>query len=268
MNWAAIGLAAVAGAVSALIAMLLVRKPNERRVAFTIVFVATFTILNFLAKDYVLPRLTISAAMERAEQQLLALPAFPAMKQHDPAVYDALMSDLRAGILEQQSEEELLARVKPRVEQLVQERVPLASDDAVVAYMRIMIREMRELNRQDPDLCYKLLFPQQYGAINAFTYLPKDLVEADSAALAQVIRTSAESPQLIPDEAEIAIDLSAVVDGLWARHGENTALLQDLHSPTASRELGCNLVADLYDGVLALPLQRSSKLLRYLLAQE
>jgi hypothetical protein len=267
MNGIAIGLAAAAGAVAALIATLVVRKPNDHRVAYTIVFVVSFTILQALNKEFVLPRLTISSEMEKVERTLLALPAFQAIKQYDRTTYDALMSDLRAGLMHQISEDELLAEVKTRVEQLVQKRLPSASDEAVVTYMNVMIREMRELNRQDPALCYKFLFPQQYGVINALKHLPKELTDADSIALAQVIKTSAENPQSMPTEIDVSADLDAVVTTLEKRHGNGIAALQDLHSPTVSKSVGCELTAELYDGVLSLPQDRSSRLLRYLLSQ-
>jgi hypothetical protein len=268
MNWIAIGLAAAAGAVAAVIASLVVRKPKEKGVLYAFVFVVLFAVLNALGKEFLLPTLSLPFELAKAEQALLAIPAYQAIKLHDPAVYDAVVADLRSGLKRGLSEDELIGQIKPRIEQIIVQRIPKASDSAVVGYMTVMVREIRELNRQNPELCYKFLFPQQYGAINLQKHVPKELLEADLSALALVIETSAKSPQSLPTEAEVATDLELAVAALIEAHGEAAvAVLQDLHNPAVSKAKGCSVTADLYDRVLALPLERSSKVLRFMLSQ-
>lgn len=267
MNWASVGLAAVAGGLAALVAHAVVRKPNEKRTAYTVVLVASFAILNALSKEFVAPAIVVPMEMEKAERTLSAIPAFQAMKQHDPATYQAIMRDIREGLADGNREDELVARLRPQIEQIVLKRVPVASDQAVVSYMGVMVRELRELNRQDAELCYKFLFPQQYGALISRRYLAKETQDADLAALAQVIKTSAESPQPVPAEADVSADLELVVAKLRERHGERIAVLQNLQDPSVNKSEGCGMTADLYENILTLPLDRSSRLLRYMLSQ-
>lgn len=268
MSGYAIAIAAAAGAIAALVAALLVRKPREKRVEFVVLFVVLLGGLNVVGQQFLLPRLDPSIRVGAAEKALLEIPAFQAIKQHDPATYATILAELRAGLARGLEEDQLIAQVKPKVEQLVVERLPKASDPALVAYIRTMVQELRELNRKDPNLCYQFLFPQQYGALNASQHLSPEILQADLAALVQVIETSARAPQSPPPAEEVAADLQAAVGALEQQHGAGAvAALQNLHDPAVPRAKGCALTADLYDHVLALPPERSGKVLRFMFSQ-
>lgn len=268
MNWIAIGLAAAAGALAAVIASLVVRKPKEKGILYASAFVVLFAALNALAKEFLLPPLSLPFELAKVEQAFLAIPAYQAIKLHDPAAYNAVVADLRSGLKQGLAEDALIGQIKPRIEQVVVQRLPKSSDNAVVGYMKVMVREIRELNRQNPELCYRFLFPQQYGAINIQKHVPKELLDADLSALALVIETSARNPQPLPTEAEVGADLELAVTALLDIHGEAAvAALQNLHDPAVSKATGCTLTADLYDQILALPAERSGKVLRFMLSQ-
>ena len=131
----------------------------------------------------------------------------------------------------------------------------------------VMVDEMRELNGQDPNLCYRFLFSQQYGAINPQKYVSKQLMDADLAALAEVIRTSATDPQPAPTEPEVAADLEIVVSQLQEQYGDNISILQNPQDPSVDKRVACGMMADLYAHVLKLPSPRNGRLLRFMLAQ-
>jgi uncharacterized protein YqcC (DUF446 family) len=267
MNWYSVGAAAVAGALAAMVATLVVPKRAERKAAYAIVFVLLFSVFTALTREFVVPALTLPHELERAERELLTMPLFQALKQHDLATYNAFMAELKEGLKQGTKEADLIARLKPRMEQMVQKRVPVASDQAVVKYMSVMTREMRELRRQDPLLCYKFMFPQQYGAINIKDHVPKELMDADLAALTDVIKTSAEQPQPAPKQVEVAPDLDVAIGQLQQKHQEDVAVLQNLQAPEVDKAKGCEVTADLYEIIIALPPDRNGRLLRYLLSQ-
>lgn len=267
MNWISVGLAAASGALAAMIALLVVPRRGNWRGAYTFVFVVLFVGFSALSEQFLGPRLSLPWEMKRAEQALLQVPAYQAMKQYDPQTYTAIMDDLRRGLEGGKTQKDLIAQIKPRVEQLVQKRMPVASDQAVVDYMGVTVRELRELKRRDPALCFKFMFPQQYGVLNARDYMSKDIIDADFAGLAEVIRTSATAPQPVPAESEVSDDLKAVVTQLHQRHGDDATILQHLQDPHVDQAKGCEITAELYEGILALPQPRSGKLLRYMLSQ-
>lgn len=267
MNWISIGIGAAAGLVAALLAHLVVRKPQERKIAYGVVFVVAFVFLNTLARENILPTLNNYYEAEKAEETLLKIPAYQELKQHDPNTYQVMLSGLREGLRKGSSEEELIAQVKTNLGPLIEKRVPYASDQAVVTYMGVVVKELRELNRQDPSLCYRFLFPQQYGAINPQKYLSKQLLSADLAALAEVIRTSATDPQPAPTEQDVAADLEIVVGQLQEQYGDSVSVLQNPQNPSVDKRVACGMIADLYTRVLELPSPRGGRLLRFMLSQ-
>lgn len=80
-----------------------------------------------------------------------------------------------------------------QINYVLQKRLAIASDDAVLTYISVKIREMRELNKQNPEICRKALAPQRYG-IDMKDLIPKELADADRASFANVIKSSTEQP--------------------------------------------------------------------------
>ena len=79
--------------------------------------------------------------------------------------------------------------------------------------------------------------------------------------------SSAERPQPVPREADVAADLQLVIAELEDKHPADVALLQQLQSPTVDDAKACAVVASFYETILQLPPDNSGKLLRYLLSQ-
>ncbi len=267
MSWYSIGAAAVAGALAAVVAMLVVPSRAQRNTTYVIVFVVLFSVFTTLAREIVVPALSLPHDLEQAERELLEMPVFQALKQHDQATYNGFMTDLEEGLRNGVKESDLIAQLKPRMEQMIQRRVPVAADHAVVTYMSVITREMRELRKQDPLLCYKFLFPQEHGAINIKDHVQSELISADLAALTNVIKTSAEQPQPVPEQVDVANDLEVAIGQLQRKHGADVAILQNLQAAGIDKAKGCDITADLYDLIIALPPDRNGRLLRYLLSQ-
>ena len=268
MNWISIGLAAGAGAIAGVVAHFVARGMTSRRTGYLVAFVVTFGLLNAVAQTVVLPRLDTGRKLERAEAELQAIPAFQMIKKHDATTYNAIIADLKAGLEAGKSEEALGLELKPRVEKLVAQRLPLASDAAVNTYVGVMVQELRALTRKDPNLCYQFLFPQQFGPIGSVQkHLPQDIWEADLAALATVIQSSAEAPQPIPTQEDIATDMQVAVQRLHQKHGDRIAVLENPLEPSINRAEACVIFADLYESVLSLEPARSSKVLRFMFSQ-
>jgi hypothetical protein len=267
MDWYAVGISGAAGALAAMIATLAFRGHRERKTAYVVTFVTLFAVLASVGKHVVLPAIKVPIEFQRAERQLLELPVYAALREHDPRAYAAIMAEIKAGIGKGAGTAEVVTAVRPLVEDVVKSRLPAASDEAAVVYMSVLVREMRELKAKDPGLCYKFLFPQQHGALNLADHVSADLVQEDLAALAEVIRTSAVSPQAKPEALEVESDLLAVFSAVSARHGDNARLLENLAAAGVDPAVGCELAADLYGEVIALPTARAGRLLRFMLAQ-
>jgi len=183
VDWISIGLAGASGALAGLIARLIIGKPREKSGAYTAVAAICFVILYSLCRQFILPELTARYDAERAEAIMLEIPAYQAIKEYYPTTYREILDELRHALIRKDDRTEIIARLRGRVSTLTLKCLPTASDEAVVSYMSVMVREIKELNDQDPDLCYRFLFPQEYNTIGVRRYLSEETQGADLEAL-------------------------------------------------------------------------------------
>ena len=71
--------------------------------------------------------------------------------------------------------------------------------------------------------------------------------------MADVIRSSAESPAALPPRARVEGLLSPLVNEMYAQYGENTALLGRAEQPGVNHATVCAIATTLYEKVMRLP---------------
>lgn len=131
--------------------------------------------------------------------------------------------------------------------------------------MKAMIAEVEHLYQSGGDKCHTYLFPTEGKALEAKDLTP-ELVQADLAALAEVLRTALVSPQPFPtDEA-----YEAAVSKSFARYLQaNSAELAALPEPKATeqeRRRVCKASTAMYQEIFKLPTPQAGTVIRYFLA--
>ena len=232
-----------------------------------ITFVFFFAVLQGISRHYIFPDLDGWYQARNAESQLLGIPAFQAIKQYDPKTYENILSDIKSLLKTGHNDAQVIGAVRGHIIVLVQKRLPHASDEATASYVKVMLTEMNELNKQGGDLCYRFLFPQQSGPIDGRKYFSKRLQEADLAALATVIKTSAEDPQPVPRENEVMQKVAPIYADLEKEYGNDLTMLQNHAAANVDKGKVCSIAIGLYARILELPPSESGKILRYMLGQ-
>ncbi len=268
MNWISIGLAGAIGALAALIAQLMVRKPKERWVAYTLVLISSFAVMYTLSRLYILPVLNTWKYQKNLEMSLQGIPAYQQISRYDPDAYQRINAEIQKLLKTGRNESKIIEQIRQIVGELVQKYLPRASDDALLSYMGVVTQEIEELASQSPELCFKFLFPQQYGAIDVRKYIRPETQKADLDALAEVIRTGAEDPINVEDFEGYNALIGKVITNLHAVYGDDTLLLQNPHVPEIDKEKFCKLTVALYREILKLPKQECSFVLRYMLSSK
>ena len=229
----------------------------------------SFVLLQALSSTYIFPVLNAWNQARNMETSLLQIPVFQRLKAYDKKTYGILLAEIENSLKKGNDESEIISVVREHIAKLIQQRLPSASDEAVITYMKTMLVEMAELNQLGGDLCFRFIFPQQSGgAIDSTKYLSKRTQEADLAALAEVIRTSAENPQPVPQESDVVSHLDPIYAELVKEHGEEIAMLQNPTGANVDKHKVCVLAADFYTRILKLPTQEGSKVIRFLLSKE
>ena len=266
MSWMSVALAAASGAAAAVLAMLIVGNQKERRALYAAVAVLLFFALNFVSRQYILPRLDGDFRSRNAEKELLEIPAFAAIKKYDPATFNSLLNELKQGLKEGQSESQLIGVIRSHMTGIIQSRLPGASGEAVLAYMKVMITELKTLQGEGGDLCFRFLFPQTSAEpLDGRKYFTKELQAKDLAALADVIRTSATERRPKPLEAEVMPTLRPIVAELSNEYGNDVQMLQNPTAPGTDKTKVCAITIKMYEKIFRLPDEDSGRLLRFLL---
>ena len=267
MNWMSLGLAAACGALAGVIAGIYSMNADDKRTKFGAAFAITFVVLYAITRVAVLPRLETWYNVRNAEAELLELPAYQALKKYDRETYDRLVADFRSGLESGAEKDQVIATIRGHMMKVIESRLPRASDEAVVKYMGITIQELEVMMKKGGDLCFRFLFPQPGKIVDASEHLSKKMQQEDIAALAEVIKTSAEDPQPVPEGEQFTPTLQAIFGELQSEHGDDVMMLQDPTSPAVDKRKVCRMSADMYHQIFALPASESGPLLRYLLAQ-
>lgn len=263
MNWISIGLAAASGALAAVITYLLVRRPKEQKVLFVGIFILSFVIINTLSQQYLLPQLNARRTQTDIDEPLEKIPAYQQIAKYDPDTYRQIKAEIQKSLGRGESEPQIEARIRTIVGGLVRKYLPRASDDAVVGYIDIIIQEIEELTNQSPDLCYRFLFPEQYGPIEARKHFKAETQKADLDALAKVIQTGAEN-SVAKEMSGYEPLVQKLVTNLKKVYGDDIALLKKPLEPGTDKEKFCKLTVAFYREALKLPKKESSLVLRYI----
>jgi hypothetical protein len=267
MGWISWAIVAVVLVIAALGAAAVLRSRAQQKSQYLAMLLVVTAVLGVAAHSFLAPGLQARYDASTLDDSLSRNAAFAAIKKHDPQTYARITSELREGLLAGKSQAELIDRVRAEVTALVQKRLPQASNEAATEYMRVMVQEMGELRQQGGDLCYRFLYAKPGQGVDLSQYVSANTLEADFAALSQIVRTSVVAPQPVPQQAEVALALKPVFTALEGRYGPDMAMLQNPQAPGADRDKLCSITIDMYTVILQKPTSVSGKLIRYLLGQ-
>lgn len=200
------------------------------------------------------------------ESVLSRFPVYGIIKEVEPDAYARITQKIGDGIKAGQSIIELQNSIGAILqEEIIPKYVRLAPDRELLAYFATQIREMEYLLGTDPKLCTQLLFPEMKGATFDLEKLaPKDVLQSDLDALANLIREGARNP--IRDESQPANEeLAGVVKRVSVQIPDAADLLLDPKKYIDRPASLCRAFILTYKDILTLPEHQSGRMLRFLL---
>ncbi|ORM74333.1 hypothetical protein HA48_04430 [Pantoea wallisii] len=247
--------------VLAILITLLVRTTALRAWQGVILFLLPLVLANLLWFSWLHPRQQREALAAEVTSQLSQAPGYRVLKMQEPALWQLLNRELLHKLGEGVPADQALGDMRGWLMDLVNQRMTHASDEAVIHYIRVSVQEMQALQQQDPQRCFRFLYPQVSGGVNLQQVLSPELNQQDGQALEQLLQAST-GPELPVDQAMAQRDLQHVVETLYSKWGDK---LQQLNMPAdtaVDRSAMCAMSIDLYSGILALPDKHAANLLR------
>jgi hypothetical protein len=199
-----------------------------------------------------------------ADNQLAEVPALAAIKRRDPREYARIKQELITGMQAGDSERALLAIVHARMQNLLRKYLRTGPDQELVAYWKIQLAELSELQNIDPTYCVRFLFPKAGRLMDIQSLVSQDVRNAEAQTLTALIDAAAAKPAKTPTAAEILPLLSRSMVLLEHLHPDVVKMLAkpevSMSKPTAL----CDAELNFYRYIVDLPTAQSGALLRYL----
>ena len=265
MDWIGPVIAGLSGALAAVIAQLTVGFKKERRGLYLVVLVLLFVVLRFSAVSYVEPLVRVWDA----ERQVRKIPFYKELSVHDPVAYERIKEVIQEAARTGDSTEKIAARIADVLQDVFPRYIPKASDDSVLTYVNLMVVQLEELDRANPDACYAFMFPHKFGEPGlGVKYLDAKSKEKDLDVLKEIIESATTNPQAKPDRRKSEELLEPILTTLVQKYGADVSLLQGTARNSTERKKVCEISSEMFRQIASLPKQDASMLLRYLLSSK
>ncbi len=177
-------------------------------------------------------------------------PAFAAIRQVEPRVFQGIMEEMRQGLAAGITMSDLQAKMRARIVPLIGKYAPVASSEALVEYMSTQIEEIRQIGGKDPDACYG--YAVGGAPINLERYVSEDVRTRDSVSLGALISTGATNPQPVPPGSAIQQPVASVMQALRQKYDKDAELMGNLAAPGVDHTKACIILVAFYDEIMKL----------------
>jgi hypothetical protein len=257
-----LGLLLLGAALGAGIAWLLLRRRSLKSGAALLAGLALVLAGAGLAQFVFTPAVIDAWATDRARAELSAVPVYAVIEKYEPVVYERLLAEYALVVRDRSHMGRYTQVMNAELGAVATQRIAHASDPALLALMQDMLDKLRLLRARSPEDCYRYLFPKAAGPADLARWLDRDAQARTLGLIADVVRTSAESPVAVPPRNVVEPLLSPLVNEMYAQFGEDTTLLSRAEERGVSHGTVCNIATTLYEKVMRLPPADAAAVLR------
>lgn len=209
----------------------------------------------------------LEASLKDTQLILETIPFHQILQKNDPELYNQLSLAIDRSVEQNDSLETLRSKLQSYLEQIVSQRLPTASNKAVIDYMKVTVEELKALKARGNDYCHQFLYPTTDQTVVIGDFIDKDLLIQDREAVKEVIRSSYENPTGLPNEKQAIYHLQHVLTLLALEHGQKLQVLSTPSSPSTNKGTVCTMTIALFQEILKLPESDSGTTLRFLILQ-
>ncbi|HDL7337285.1 TPA: DNA gyrase [Yersinia enterocolitica] len=269
MNWTEVLISAGVAAVLGLITTGLRNRNKLGKLGAILWVIIPIIVGNIIYYHYINPNGLRSTDRAQIERSFEGYPVFQTLKQQEPDLYNQLIDNFLKSKKEGHSEQQLIDEMKQTVSGLIVQRIRHAPDKDVIDYMNIILEELRyyQANNRSEHLCFKALFPQVSGGVNATKALPKELQLRDLDSINRLFKASSGGI-IKPKNQEHENKLSIIVARMQQQYGDDLQMFSNPASPDVDREKICDMSIDMYSQILKLPPDDAGDILRSMLGGE
>jgi hypothetical protein len=197
-----------------------------------------------------------------ADAELQRQPVYQVLKKHEPESYQRVRGKLAQSARGAAGKLEFINFANAQLAEAATRRLANASDPAVLQLMNDMLVTARALQRKPGDACFRFLFPQVSGPPDIASHVDARAQARTLDAMAEVIRSAAEQPVALPENAMVEDKLAVVVNGIYEQFGADAQMIANAEDPRVDRAKVCAMTISLYERILAWPPGDSAAIIR------
>lgn len=153
------------------------------------------------------------------DKLLTSTPPFAVLKQSFPEEYESIAIDTYQRYVNGETLSELIAAIRTKVIPIIKSKLPLADDETLIAYAKLISAQYADLGRKDPMLCYQYASGDGlHGSV--YAQISPELIKRELALQERIFRTAAPRPPIDPDQVELAT--SELAERIVARLGPDS----------------------------------------------
>ena len=193
-----------------------------------------------------------------------ALPVFDTIRARFPDQYDALAEEYYYNLVKGKTEAETIEALRGKLMPFIKALLPMADDDVLADYNRLLQNQYRELSAKDPSRCYMYASGEDTRA-NFSSELSKTLLQQELSLNERAVKTAAKRE---------AAD-KRLVESLWKKvhtqmsaggvSNADWALFETKKVPKASHARYCTIATIFVQEVGRLPQDETAILMREIL---
>jgi type II secretory pathway predicted ATPase ExeA/predicted nucleic acid-binding Zn-ribbon protein len=205
-----------------------------------------------------------SHVVAKFEQSIRNVRAYQTLREFDPAFYDGLIVTYKKLVGQDLTDKQVNDALRAEQAELIEQLLPRASDDAIIAYARLIVDQLDELQLDGIEPCLSLLIPQS-NPDDATTAIYSESTRDPELDILDITLRTYDADRQLPANEDVWPDLEPIFVGLLEAFGaDNVAAIQNSYEPSIDRVLVCNVSRALYSGILDFPKHNAANALRWL----
>lgn len=197
-------------------------------------------------------------AISRLEKE----PVYQVLARHEPEAHRRVIQEYEKLLEGQVTREQFTNFANGEWNAVTTRRLAHAADAAIVALVADMLATARLLAKQPGDACFRFWFPEISGPPDVARLVDSSAQQRTFEAMAEVIRSAAESPVELPRNDEVAGKLASVVNATFEQFGADAQMIANAADPRVDRAKVCVMTIALYERILAWPPADSAAIVR------
>jgi hypothetical protein len=206
-----------------------------------------------------------SDAVARLDQVVANTQVCQTVLECEPAVYDELIGTCERMIRQGHRDQPISTALRLRLAELLEQRLPRASAEAVITYIRLVLDQLDEYQLGGADPTFRMMIPQTGGSHQPSPVISDKTREREMSALDMTLR-SYDAGRQLPAEEDTWADLEPIFAKLFEAYGEHkVSTLYDPDAPNLDKCTTYDISRSLYSEILKLPQENAANVMRWLL---